>query len=70
MSPRVKTAKQAPLDARAEMIKQHAAIERRNRNIVIAVFAVAIVGGALGIGFLAKSGTDTNTSGLLSLIHI
>jgi len=60
----VKTAKQAPLDARAEMIKQQAAIERRNWNIVIAVFAVVIVGGALGIGFLAKSGTDTNTSGL------
>ena len=61
MSLRVKSAKQARLDARAEMIKQQAAVERRNRNIVIAVFAVVIVGGAVGIGFLTKSATDSSS---------
>jgi hypothetical protein len=40
-----KLAKQTRLDERAAIIRRRAEIERRNRNIVIAVFAVLIVGG-------------------------
>jgi hypothetical protein len=40
-----KLAKQTRLDERAAIIRRRAEIERRNRNIVIAVFAALIVGG-------------------------
>lgn len=40
-----KLAKQTRLDERAAIIRRKAEIEQRNRNIVIAVFAVLIIGG-------------------------
>jgi hypothetical protein len=41
-----KLAKQVRLDERAAIIRRKAEIETRNRNIVIAVFAVLIIGGS------------------------
>lgn len=41
-----KLAKQVRLDERAAIIRRKAEIEARNRNIVIAVFAVLIIGGS------------------------
>lgn len=45
MATQKKLAKQTRLDERAAIIRRRAEIERRNRNIVIAVFAVLILGG-------------------------
>jgi len=43
---RKNTAKQARLDARAAQIRSQVAAERRRTNLIIAVFAVLIIGGA------------------------
>ena len=45
MATQKKLAKQVRLDERAAIIRQRAERERRNRNIVIAVFAALILGG-------------------------
>ena len=45
MATRKKLAKQVRLDERAAIIQRRAQVEARNRNIVIAVFAVLIIGG-------------------------
>jgi hypothetical protein len=49
-----KLAKQTRLDERAAIIQRRAAIERRNRNVVIAVFATLILGGGGIIAVLAN----------------
>jgi hypothetical protein len=49
-----KLAKQVRLDERAAIIRHKAEIERRNRNIVIAVFAVLIIGGSGGLYLLTN----------------
>jgi hypothetical protein len=51
---RKNSAKQARLDARAEQIKLQAAREARTRNIIIAVFAVLIIGGSGVLYFLTN----------------
>jgi len=49
-----KLAKQVRLDERAAIIRRKAEIEARNRNIVIAVFAVLILGGGGLLYFLVN----------------
>jgi hypothetical protein len=49
-----KLAKQVRLDERAAIIRRKAEVEARNRNIVIAVFAVLIVGGGGLLYFLVN----------------
>jgi hypothetical protein len=69
-----KLAKQARLDERAAIIQRKAQVEARNRNIVIAVFVVLIVGGG-GLlyvltnppSFLAGPATPTTHTAALSI---
>jgi Protein of unknown function (DUF3105) len=49
-----KLAKQVRLDERAAILRRKAEIESRNRNIVIAVFAVLIIGGSGLLYFLVN----------------
>jgi hypothetical protein len=49
-----KFAKQARLDERAAILRRKAEVESRNRNIVIAVFAVLIIGGGGLLYFLVN----------------
>jgi hypothetical protein len=49
-----KLAKQVRLDERAAILRRKAEIEARNRNIVIAVFAVLIIGGSGLLYFLVN----------------
>jgi hypothetical protein len=51
---RKKLAKQVRLDERAQIIQRRAQVEARNRNIVIAVFVVLIIGGSGLLYFLAN----------------
>lgn len=54
MANRKKEAKQARLDARAQQIRRQAERESRTRNIIIAAFAVLILGGAGTLYVLAN----------------
>jgi Protein of unknown function (DUF3105) len=49
-----KLAKQVRLDERAQIIQRRAQVEARNRNIVIAVFLVLVVGGSGLLYFLVN----------------
>jgi hypothetical protein len=51
---RKKLAKQVRLDERAQIIQRRAELEARNRNIVIIVFAVLIIGGSGILYFLVN----------------
>ena len=54
MATRKKLAKQVRLDERAQIIQRRAQVEARNRNIVIAVFLVLVVGGSGTLYFLVN----------------
>ena len=54
MATRKKLAKQIRLDERAQIIQRRAQVEARNRNIVIAVFLVLVVGGSGLLYFLVN----------------
>ena len=54
MATRKKLAKQVRLDERAQIIQRRAELEARNRNIVIIVFMVLIIGGAGILYFLVN----------------
>jgi hypothetical protein len=51
---RKKLAKQARLDERASILQAQIARERRTRNLIVAGFAVLIIGGGLTLYFLAN----------------
>jgi len=62
---RKRVQKQARLDERAAALRRQAEIDARNRNIVIAVFALLIIGGGGLLYFLANPphfGRSTQTS--------
>jgi hypothetical protein len=68
-------AKQDRLDARAQQIRRQAELEARTRNIVIAIFAVLIIGGAGALYFLTNppsflGGNNTSSSGDIKIGEI
>lgn len=75
MANRKNQAKQDRLDARAQQIRRQADLEARTRNIVIAVFAVLIIGGAGALYFLTNppallAGNNTSSSGDIKIGEI